>query len=48
MHVVHYREVCLSVISASVTFDAYRSICRKIKIYESVKMSKTHFEAGKG
>ena len=48
MPVLHCREVCLTVISVWVGIDAYRSICGKIQIYESLKMNKVHFEAEKG
>jgi hypothetical protein len=48
MPVLHYKELCLSVISASVRICAYGSNCGKIQIYEFVKMNKIHFEAGKG
>jgi hypothetical protein len=48
MPVLHYREICLTVISAWVGIDAYRNIFVNIQIYESLKINKVHFEAGKG
>jgi len=48
MPVLHYSEVCLSVLPASVSVPAYGSICGKIHIYEFVRINKIHFQAGKG